>query len=106
MKRVLKACGRWTSAIVLGVAMLGTTAALADKSSNTFNWASRYPIDVIDPYANTSREAIIINGQLVWDTLIWRDPDSGNYKPLLATEWKWLDDTTLESKLRTDAKRP
>jgi peptide/nickel transport system substrate-binding protein len=104
MKPVLKACGKWTAAVALGLAVLGTTAALADKSSNTFNWASRYPIDVIDPYANTSREAIIINGQLVWDTLIWRDPDSGNYKPLLATEWKWLDDTTLEFKLRTDVK--
>src|SRR5262245_38508089 len=104
MKLVLKACGNWAAAIVFGLGVLGATTAFADKSTNTFNWASRYPIDVLDPYANTSREAIIINGQLVWDTLIWRDPDSGDYKPLLATEWKWVDDTTLEFKLRTDVK--
>jgi peptide/nickel transport system substrate-binding protein len=104
MKLVLKACGRWAAAIALGLGILGTPAAFADKNSNTFNWASRYPIDVIDPYANTSREAIIIMGQLVWDTLIWRDPNSGDYKPLLATEWKWLDDTTLEFKLRAGVK--
>jgi len=79
MKLMLKACGRWAAAIALSLGVLGTTAALADKASNTFNWASRYPIDVLDPYANTSREAIIINGQLVWDTLVWRDPDSGDY---------------------------
>lgn len=92
--------------LLVGLVLAGaaSSSALADKASNTFNWASRYPIDVIDPYANTSREAIIINSQLVWDTLIWRDPDSGEYKPLLASAWKWIDDVTLEFTLRTDVK--
>lgn len=81
---------------------LTAAPALADKASDTLNWASRYPIDVIDPYANTSREATIINAQLVWDTLIWRDPETGEYLPLLATEWSWKDDTTLSFTLRND----
>lgn len=86
------------------LAGLVSSPALADKASNTLNWASRYPIDVIDPYANTSREATIINAQLVWDTLIWRDPATGEFKPLLATAWAWKDDTTLSFTLRTDVK--
>lgn len=81
---------------------LTASPAMADKASDTLNWASRYPIDVIDPYANTSREATIINAQLVWDTLIWRDPATGEYLPLLATDWSWKDDTTLSFTLRSD----
>lgn len=95
-----------TRAAILPALMAGLagTPALADKASDTLNWASRYPIDVIDPYANTSREATIINAQLVWDTLIWRDPATGAYQPLLATEWSWKDDTTLSFTLRDDVK--
>ena len=81
-----------------------SSPSLANKAGDTLRWASRYPIDALDPYYNTAREAIVINGQLVWDTLIWRDPQSGEYKPLLAREWKWIDDTTLEFTLRDDVK--
>ena len=92
--------------ILAAVTWLGMAAdAYADKASDTLNWATRYPIEVIDPYMNkTAREALVINGELVWDTLIWRDPASGEYKPLLAKEWKWVDDTTLEFVLRDDVK--
>ncbi len=36
----------------------------------------------------------------VWDTLIYRDPETFQLKPLLATSWKYVDDTTLEFELR------
>jgi peptide/nickel transport system substrate-binding protein len=94
-------------AALLGAALVliaGQSPALADKASDTLNWVSRYPIDVIDPYANTSREATIINAQLVWDTLVWRDPQTGEYKPLLATKWEWLDDKTIAFTLRDGVK--
>jgi peptide/nickel transport system substrate-binding protein len=83
---------------------LSTVPGQADKASDTLTWISRYPIDVIDPYSNTAREATIINSQLVWDTLVWRDPATGEYLPLLATEWSWKDDKTLSFKLRSGVK--
>lgn len=92
------------AAAAITASALAAQPALANKAQDTLRWVSRYPIDSIDPYYNTAREALVINGQLVWDTLIWRDPDSGEYKPLLAKEWKWIDDTTLEFALRDDVK--
>lgn len=89
----------------LGIAALLCVSAIpawAGKSDDTLRWASRYLIDTADPYYNTSREALVINSQLVWDALIWRDPGTGEYKPLLATDWNWVDDTTLAVNLRQD----
>ena len=81
-----------------------TAGAHAQKSADTLRWASAYPIDALDPYYNVSREILIITAQEVWDTPIWRDPTSGEYKPLLAKSWKWDDPTTLEFTLRDDVK--
>ncbi len=47
---------------------------------------------------------VVITSQEVWDTLIWRDPKSGEYLPLLARSWSWVDPTTLEFTLRDDVK--
>ena len=40
----------------------------------------------------------------VWDTLIYRDPKTNEYKGQLATAWKWIDDKTLELELRQGVK--
>src|SRR5690606_19307467 len=40
----------------------------------------------------------------VWDTLIYRDPSTNEYHGLLATSWDWVDDKTLELKLREGVK--
>lgn len=92
------------AAIALAIGAVAAQPAYAGKADNSLNWVSRYPIDSLDPYYDTSREAIVIMGQLVWDTLIWRDPKTGEYKPLLAKSWKWDNDTTLEFTLRNDVK--
>ena len=36
--------------------------------------------------------------------LLCFDAKAGNVEPLLATSWKWVDDRTLELKLRQDVK--
>jgi peptide/nickel transport system substrate-binding protein len=82
------------------VLALGLPAA-AQQSANTLRWTSQPVIDIIDPYFNFHREAMILNGQLIWDTLIYKTSE-GTYLPLLASEWAWIDDVTLEFKLRTD----
>ncbi len=93
--------------IAAGVAILSASlagSALAQKSADTLRWASTASITAVDPYFNAHREAMIVNGQLVWDTLMYRDPTSGEYKPLLAKSWRWADDLTLEVTLRDDVK--
>ena len=62
----------------------------------------RWPENV-DPYFNNLRAGVIISQQ-VWDTLIYRNPVTGEYKGQLATSWKQIDDKTLEFELRQGVK--
>ena len=78
--------------------------AYAQQSENKLRWASTVSITAPDPYYNYDREAIILIGQLVWDTLIYRRPVTGEYEPLLAKSWQWVDATTLVFELREDVK--
>jgi peptide/nickel transport system substrate-binding protein len=94
--------GSAASAALVPIAL--SRSAFAEKANNTLRWASAYPIDTIDPYYNVSREMRPIMAQLVWDTLIISDPTTGEFKPVLATSWKWLDDKTLEFELRDGVK--
>ncbi len=88
----------------LGLAWtLGAGAALAGKADDTLNWATDREIAVIDPYYNNTRELVII-GHIAWDALVYRNIDTGEFEPLLATSWKWLDDVTLEFQLRQGVK--
>ena len=53
----------------------------------------------VDPYRNTLRTGLVL-AHHAWDTLIFRDPETLQLKPLLATTWRYLDPTTLEFELR------
>ncbi len=82
---------------------LGAQPAFAGKSNDTLNIAWDQPIDNADAYFNTNREGILL-ARMVWDQLIERDPDTFQYKPALATAWRWIDDLTLEFELRKGVK--
>lgn len=84
---------------------LSTPPAFADKADDTLKivWGSNGPIESVDLYFSTRRTTMELSG-LVWDTLIWRDPDTFDYKPLLAKAWRRIDDLTLEFDLREDVK--
>lgn len=89
------------AAVVAITLNLSAHPVVAQQSENTLRWASNASLTTIDPYFNFKREAMLLNGQLIWDTLIYKTSD-GEYLPLLATEWKWVDDQTLEFTLRDD----
>ncbi|MEM1048071.1 MAG: ABC transporter substrate-binding protein [Pseudomonadota bacterium] len=80
---------------------LGSTAAYAGKADDTLNWSTNREIAVVDPYYNNTRELVIM-GHMGWDGLVYRDSDTGEFKPLLATAWDWKSPTELEVDLRTD----
>ncbi|RMX06629.1 ABC transporter substrate-binding protein [Corticibacter populi] len=88
---------RLGAALALG---LCTTASVwAGKANDTLVYASDSEVENISPYHNNMREGVILS-HMAWDTLIYRDPHSGEYKPQLATKWEWESPTALVLDLR------
>ncbi|SDX23106.1 peptide/nickel transport system substrate-binding protein [Collimonas sp. OK242] len=88
--------------ILFAVAATATTfsaSALAGKANDTLVYASDSEVENIGPYHNNLREGVII-AHLAWDTLVYRDPKTNEYKPQLATSWKWESPTALVLDLR------
>ncbi len=85
------------------LALLAAGPARADKAHDELRvvWQNEAPL--LDIYFSTVPEAINISHQ-VWDRLIERDPDTFEYKPSLATAWRWVDPVTLEFDLRHGVK--
>lgn len=81
--------------------LIGINPALAGKANDTLVWSTDRDQSIVDPYYNNTRELVII-GQTVWDGLLFRDLATGEFKPLLATSYKWIDNLTLEFDLRND----
>jgi peptide/nickel transport system substrate-binding protein len=73
--------------------------AFAGKADDTLNWATDREVAVVDPYYNNTRELVVM-GHLGWDALLFRNLDTGEYEPLLATGIEWIDNVTLEVDLR------
>jgi peptide/nickel transport system substrate-binding protein len=89
-------------ALLTALALIAALPAHAQKSADTLRVVWRDQITDVDPYYNNLRTGLIVAHQ-AWDTLVYRNPEGFVMQPLLATEWKWLDDTTLEFTLRPDA---
>ncbi len=88
-----------TGAAGLALAASLAAPALADKASDTLTVALDMEVEAMNPYQSTSRMSLIAS-KMMFDTLVWRDPKTGEHLPMLATEWKWLDPTTIEFTLR------
>ena len=104
--------GRWRRhaaflSLGLAAALLAALAsvppALAAKKDNSIRFAYDQAPENVAPFYNTVRIGVII-GHHVWDTLIYRDPKTNEYKGQLATAWRWIDDRTLELELRRGVK--
>lgn len=95
-----------TLAVALaGTAMAALTSmpASAQKAANTVRFAYDQAPENVDPFFNNVRIGVII-GANVWDTLIYRDPNTNEYKGQLAKSWKQVDDKTIEFELREGVK--
>jgi peptide/nickel transport system substrate-binding protein len=94
MKKFLAASALASLALVSAI-----PAAHAGKADDTLNIVWERELENVDSYFNTAREGIIVN-RLTWDGLLYRDPKTMDYVPLIAKSFKWVDDTTLEFELR------
>ena len=74
-------------------------AALAGKADDTVRVAFAKDLDTADAYFSSARESTIFQFS-VNDRLIERDSATGEWKTVLAESFTWVDDVTLEFKLR------
>ncbi len=90
----------WLTSGLASVALIAAAgASWAEKANDTLRVAFTKELENVDSYFNSSREGVVLQ-RAVWDGLIYRDPVTNEYKGNLATSWEWIDDTTLELKLR------
>ncbi len=92
-----------TTATLMAGGLMAPETAYADKKSNSIRFAADQSPESIDPYFNNVRIGVII-GQQVWDTLIYRDPVTNEYKGQLAKSWQWVDEKTIDVVLREGIK--
>src|SRR3546814_12802867 len=88
-----KVCG------LVSLTMLLAAPAWAGKEDDTLNIAWREELPTYDAYYASPRESVLL-ARLVWDNLVDRDPVTFEYKPLLAESYEWIDEKTLEFRLR------
>src|ERR1700712_827822 len=90
---------------ILATVLLGAGAApvVAQKAADTLRITMRDALPNVDPYYNNLRTGVVIHHQ-AWDGLVYRDPETFKVVPLLATEWKMPDTTTIDFTLRPGVK--
>jgi peptide/nickel transport system substrate-binding protein len=95
--------GRRTVGKLLGgmalAPILGPRRAVAQKADDTLRITWRDAVPDVDFYYNAQRTGFLLQLH-VWDGLIYRDPDTLQLRPLLATAWKQVDPTTIDFALR------
>lgn len=91
------------AASVLALGLAFAAPASANKKTDTLGMAYDQAPESVDPYFNNVRIGVIIAAN-VWDTLLYRDPVTHEYKGQLAKSWKQINDKTLEFELRQGIK--
>src|SRR6056297_3417319 len=94
----------WLKSSIAGLALMASAGAVyAEKANDTLRVAFTKELESVDSYFNSAREGVVLQ-RAIWDGLVYADPQTGDYKGNLATDWTWIDDTTLELKLREGVK--
>lgn len=73
--------------------------AWAGKKDDVLNVAWQKELETLNRYYQTAREGVIL-GMHVFDTLIYRNPETGEYEGCLAKSFKWVDELTMDFELR------
>ena len=91
------------AAICAAVVAGSANESRATKADDTLTWATGTEIDTFDIYYQGLRE-VVIASLYNCDSLMFRDPKTNEYKPLLAKSYAWTDDKTLDVELREGIK--
>ncbi len=91
-------------AAIVSVAALGLASpAFAGKADNTLNVAFAAEPEPLDTYKIAGREGLIL-ARHIYDGLLYKDLDTGEFKPALAKSWKFTGPLTMEFDLREGVK--
>lgn len=91
---------RW---ILVAAGLAVALPAQAGKRDDTLNVAFQLQLQSLDAYYSPGREGLLL-GFWAWDALLFRDPTTYEFKPLLATAVREVDDRTLEFDIRQGVK--
>ena len=91
----------FAAAVLAALMAFGAPPAMAGKANDTLVWSTDREVNAPIPYYENVRE-MVIGTRLSHDTLLYRDPKTFEYKPQLATDYKWIDNVTIEMNLRKD----
>lgn len=93
--------------IVLGtlaVAAFATSASIyAGKVDNSLNVAFGATVTTLDSYREPGRDGLTL-ARLVYDSLLYKDQKTGEFKPELAASYKIVNDKTMDFEIRKDVK--
>src|SRR3984885_12453778 len=89
----------WGTGGLVGGGLAFAMPAVAQKSADTLRITWLDAVPDVDFYHNSLRSGFILQIH-AWDTLVYRDPDTFQIRPLLATAWNRVDDPTIAFTLR------
>jgi len=90
----------WKAAVLAAAGMtMASGAALAGKEDDTLVWVTTFEPPTYNYYDQTLREGTILSRH-IWDSLYWRDLETGEYVPHLATKIEYVDPKTIDITLR------
>ncbi|MDX1301037.1 ABC transporter substrate-binding protein [Photobacterium sp.] len=82
--------------------LLGATFAYSAQAENVVRWAAQTDIATLDPYAFASTSALSFQNNIYEALIQWND--KLQMEGVLATDWEFINDTTLRLSLRQDVK--
>ncbi|MFM9885511.1 MAG: ABC transporter substrate-binding protein [Burkholderiales bacterium] len=88
---------------MLCAALLAGGTVQAQKRQDTVRIAFVDPIATVLTYDDPKPETAFTTWA-IFDGLLCYDPQTGEFAPLLAESWSWVDERTLEVRLRTDVR--
>ncbi len=87
--------------LTLATVLVASPSVAAKKDTLTIGFSDVFA--TLDHYQSTMRATIQL-GYMVWDSLVTRNPDTGEIIPGLARSWKIINPTTWEFKLQPGVK--
>ncbi len=79
------------------------SVAQADKADNSINVGFTLQLQSLDYYYATGRESLIMSLSL-YDALVYRNPKTFEFEPLLSTAYRQIEELTLEFDIRQGVK--
>lgn len=95
---------KWMTGVAIAALLaIGSAPAIAGKADDTLNVALAFEPEPLDNYKIAGREGLIL-ARHVYDGLLYKDLDTGEFKGALAKSWRFVDPTTMEFELREGVK--